>query len=192
MKLATSLFLPILSGLLLSVAVSAHDKKDHCKLKHKHHSHHGHHHHHKHHSHHHHHHPPHNTTTPPPTHVPGKKHPLSPNGIKAGVAGQAAGPLLKSHISWMNNWQATPYDKVPEELTFVPECYGYNWSGHDLDYKRFEGFKKLQPGKYPYILGGNELDFTGAESAGTIPPKEAAKLWDQWIAPWGHAGSILV
>jgi hypothetical protein len=92
----------------------------------------------------------------------------------------------------MNNWQATAYDDVPKGITYVPECYGYNWSGHDLDYKRFEAFKKLHPGDWCYIIGGNELDFAGAESAGFIPAKEAAKLWDQWIAPHARAGAVTV
>lgn len=189
MKFASSTFLPFLSGLLLTVAVSAHKHKDHCKVKHHQHYQHQHNKHHKHHQHHHNHNI---TTTPPPTHVPGKKHSLSPNGIKAGVAGQASAALLKSHISWIYDWEASPYSKVPDGITFVPECYGYNWSGHDLDYKRFEAFKRLHPGQYPYVIGGNELDFEGQFSAGYISPEEAARLWEQWIAPWGHAGSILM
>jgi hypothetical protein len=147
MKLATTLFLPLLSGLLMTVAVSAHDKKDQCKIKHKHHSHGQSSHHHKHHSHHKHHHHHHHPTTPAPTHVPGKKHPLSPNGVKAGLSGQEAATYLKHKISWMNNWETKPYDNVPGDIQFVPECYGFNWSGHHEDYLRFEAFKKVPVGE---------------------------------------------
>ncbi|PWN90758.1 hypothetical protein FA10DRAFT_230047, partial [Acaromyces ingoldii] len=40
--------------------------------------------------------------------------------------------------------------------------------------------------------GFNEPDFTGDGSSGPISPPEAAKAWEQWIAPHKRAGSVLL
>lgn len=39
-------------------------------------------------------------------------------------------------------------------------------------------------------MAGNEIDFKGHASAGLIPPKDAAKLWEQWIKPHADAGAV--
>lgn len=152
MKLVSFLVSSLLTAALLSSSVSADQDKKNCKIKNKHHHHKNHHKHHHlkhHHKHHHHHH----KQGSAPSYADGKKHPLSPGGCKAGVAGQEAVALLAPGISWVNNWKATPYDSLPNGITFVSQCYGYGWSGHPEDWQRFEEFKKVQPGS----VGSTEI-----------------------------------
>lgn len=145
MKLVSFFLSSLLTAAVLSSSVSADEVKKNCKVKNKHSpKHHQKHHHQKqHHKHHHHHHHKNNST---PSYSGNKNHNLTPGGCKAGVAGEQSVALLASGISWINNWQGTPFDKLPKDITFVSQCYGYGWSGHPEDWQRFEEFKKIQPG----------------------------------------------
>ncbi|MCO5566107.1 hypothetical protein L7F22_019783 [Adiantum nelumboides] len=121
-----------------------------------------------------------------------KKAPLTPNGIKAGIAGGQSLDFIKGAIGWYTEWTAVPYGQPPKGVAFATMLWGLGWKDHDNDWQRFQDFKKIKPGTYDYVIGMNEADFEGGGSSGVIPTDKAAEAWEQYIAPHGRAGSVLI
>ena len=121
-----------------------------------------------------------------------KKPSLTPNGIKAGIAGGQSLDFIKGQIGWLTEWTPKPYGNVPKDVAFATMMWGLGWKDHDDDWQRFEAFKKIKPGTYDYVIGMNEADFEGGGSSGVIPTDKAAEAWDKYIAPHGRAGSVLI
>lgn len=71
-------------------------------------------------------------------------------------------------------------------------CWGIGQTAGNDDAKRFEQFKKVPHGKYPYVAGFNEMDFQGHASSGGMSLDAAVQVWEQYIAPHKAKGSILV
>lgn len=85
---------------------------------------------------------------PAATHTSPKRHSLTPNGIKAGLAGGEALELLQGKVGWLNTWTARPYEGTNLRNTeFATMCYGFGESGNPDDAKRFEAFKKIEVGQ---------------------------------------------
>ncbi|PWN31868.1 uncharacterized protein FA14DRAFT_107566, partial [Meira miltonrushii] len=117
---------------------------------------------------------------------------LTPNGIKAGIAGGQSLDFIKGAIGWYTEWTPNPYGQTPKNVAFATMMWGLGWTDHDNDWQRFQDFKKIKPGTYKYVIGMNEADFKGGGSSGVIPTDKAAEAWDQYIAPHGRAGSLLI
>lgn len=58
--------------------------------------------------------------------------------------------------------------------------------------KRLADFKKLEVGKYKYLMGFNEFDFHGTGSSGKMDVSSAASLWDELMTKHKNAGSKLI
>ena len=94
---------------------------------------------------------------------------LTPNGIKAGVAGGDAYNILRDHIGWWYDWSANP-SKLREPIA-VPMLWG---SGHTdaTDAQRLNQFQRLSSSssnkRHPkYVIGYEEPDCTsGGGSSG--------------------------
>lgn len=124
---------------------------------------------------------------------PDNKTHLTPGGRKAGIAGGDSLTKMRHAISWMTTWTPDPYPGTQlGHVEFASMCWGIGETAHDDDAKRFEEFKKVPHGKYKYVIGFNEADFQGDGSSGVIAPKKAAQMWEQYIAPHGKKGSVLV
>lgn len=121
-----------------------------------------------------------------------KKAPLTPNGIKAGIAGGQSLDFIKGAIGWYTEWTPRPYGETPKDVAFASMMWGIGWKNHDDDWQRFQEFKKIKPGTYDYVIGMNEADFDGNGSSGVIPTDKAAEAWERYIAPHGRAGSVLI
>lgn len=118
---------------------------------------------------------------------------LTPGGKKAGLAGGDSLNKMKGTISWLTSWTPNPYPGTDlGDVKFASMAWGIGKTGHDDDAARWEEFKKVPKGKYEYVIGFNEADFSGEGSSGVIPTAEAAKAWDTYIAPHGTAGSVLI
>ncbi|KAN0063259.1 hypothetical protein ACQY0O_004423 [Thecaphora frezii] len=114
-------------------------------------------------------------------------------GCKAGVAGGQSLKWTGADLCWMTDWTPAPKNNnYLGKLTVASMLWGLGRVGHDDDAKRFAEFKKIEPGTYDYVIGFNEADFQGSGSSGVIEPADAAKAWDQYIAPHGEAGAVLV
>jgi hypothetical protein len=118
---------------------------------------------------------------------------LTPNGMKAGLAGGDSLNKMKGSISWMTTWTPEPYEGTDlGDVEFASMAWGIGQVNHDNDAARWAAFKKVPHGKYKYVIGFNEADFSGQGSSGLISTSDAANAWDTYIAPHGAAGSVLI
>ncbi|PWN49687.1 hypothetical protein IE53DRAFT_317190 [Violaceomyces palustris] len=111
---------------------------------------------------------------------------------KAGVAGGQSLPWTASSLGWYYDWSPNPDNPYRGNIQAVPALWGLGRVNHDNDVARFQAFQQLKPGSSAYVIGYNEPDWEGEGSSGVISPQDGAKAWDQYIAPHGVAGSILI
>ncbi|CEH19521.1 Uncharacterised protein family, glycosyl hydrolase catalytic domain [Ceraceosorus bombacis] len=116
----------------------------------------------------------------------------SPKGGKAGVAGGESLKWTAEVLGWWHNWGPVPDNGHAGNLAFMSTCWGIGQTGGNNDAERFEKFKKVPHGKYPYVAGFNEMDFQGHASSGGMSLDAAVHVWEQYIAPHKAKGSILV
>ncbi|CAO1631551.1 unnamed protein product [Sympodiomycopsis kandeliae] len=124
---------------------------------------------------------------------------MTPNGIKAGVSGGQSVKFLGDKIGAWNDWGAAGgSDHSSSSAMYIPMLWG---NGDDsaktgLDNqpnsKRLADFKKLEVGKYKYIMGFNEFDFHGTGSSGKMDVNSAASMWDELMTKHKNAGSKLI
>ncbi|UZJ56078.1 hypothetical protein CBS101457_005398 [Exobasidium rhododendri] len=118
---------------------------------------------------------------------------LTPNGKKGGLAGGDSLNSMKGTMSWLTTWTPNPYSGTDlGDVKFASMAWGIGQTGHDDDAARWAEFKKVKAGTYPYVIGFNEADFEGEGSSGLISTADAVSAWDEYIAPHGKAGSILI
>ncbi|PWN45522.1 hypothetical protein IE81DRAFT_359845 [Ceraceosorus guamensis] len=116
----------------------------------------------------------------------------SPKGGKAGVAGGESLKWTAEVLGWWHNWGPVPDNDHAGNIAFMSTCWGIGQTGGNHDAERFEKFKKVPHGKYPYVAGYNEMDFQGHASSGGMSLDAAVHVWEQYIAPHKAKGSILV
>ena len=116
---------------------------------------------------------------------------LTPNGIKAGVAGGDAYNILRDHIGWWYDWSAHP--SKPGEPIAVPMLWG---SGHAdaTDARRLEQFERLSSSssnkRHPkYVLGYEEPDCTSGGGSSGMGVDEGVREWERLIAPLKGRGT---
>jgi len=116
---------------------------------------------------------------------------LTPNGIKAGVAGGDAYNILRDHIGWWYDWSANP--SKPGEPIAVPMLWG---SGHAdaTDAQRLKQFQRLSSSssnkKHPkYVLGYEEPDCTSGGGSSGMGVDEGVREWERLIAPLKGRGT---
>jgi len=116
---------------------------------------------------------------------------LTPNGIKAGVAGGDAYNILRDHIGWWYDWSANP--SKPGEPIAVPMLWG---SGHAdaTDAQRLKQFQRLSSlssnKRHPkYVLGYEEPDCTSGGGSSGMGVDEGVREWERLIAPLKGRGT---
>ncbi|WWD20455.1 hypothetical protein CI109_104931 [Kwoniella shandongensis] len=113
---------------------------------------------------------------------------LTPNGIKAGIAGGDAYDQIKDHIGWWYDWSA-----VPSGHSGAPIAVNMVWGAGTLDgtdSSRMSAFKAITtPPKY--IMGFEEPDCSTQGSA-NMDIATGASVWNSVIAPWKSQGSLLI
>ena len=116
---------------------------------------------------------------PATTHTSPKRHSLTPNGIKAGLAGGEALDLLQGKVGWLNSWTARPYEGTKLRKTeFATMCYGFGESGNPDDGKRFEEFKKVKVGEVSDVAVMNRVHVQ-LTSKPLVSPKVRLCDWPQ-------------
>ena len=116
---------------------------------------------------------------------------LTPNGIKAGVAGGDAYNILRDHIGWWYDWSAHP--SKPGEPIAVPMLWG---SGHAdaTDAQRLKQFERLSSSssnkRHPkYVLGYEEPDCSSGGGSSGMGVDEGVREWERLIAPLKGRGT---
>nr|ODO04291.1 hypothetical protein L204_00649 [Cryptococcus depauperatus CBS 7855] len=113
---------------------------------------------------------------------------LTPNNIKAGIAGGDAYNMVGNHVGWWYDW-----NPVPTGHTGSPIAVNMLWGAGAVDQKdaeRLAAFKAITDTP-TYIIGFEEPDCSTPGSS-NIAVSDAAQLWDSTIAPWKRKGSILL
>ncbi|GLB40305.1 putative glycosyl hydrolase catalytic core [Lyophyllum shimeji] len=113
---------------------------------------------------------------------------LTPNGIKAGIAGGDAYPYVKDHIGWWYDWSPNP--SKPGKPIGVPMLWG---DGHAdaTDAARLAAFKKISTPP-PYVLAYEEPDCPPGSGSAGMSVSSGVAHWESLIAPLGDKGSVLV
>ena len=135
-------------------------------------------------------------------------HPLSisltPNGIKAGIAGGDAYPYMENHIGWWYDWSvsaqhmpdevanqklrsATPFK--PGKPIPVPMLWG-NGTVDMQDKERLTAFEHLSTVP-AYVLGYEEPDCNSGSGSADMTVHDGVSKWESLIAPLGKKGSKL-
>lgn len=124
---------------------------------------------------------------------------MSPNGKKAGVAGGQSVKFLGDAIgAWLDWGAAGANDHSGSSAMYVPMLWGM---GNDdantglssqSNSKRLSDFKKLETGKFKYMIGFNEMDFHGTGSSGKMDVSAAANMWDELMKKHKDAGTKLI
>lgn len=112
------------------------------------------------------------------------QHPLTPNGRKAGSAGDTALAFWKDHLSWWHDW--TPAPSSPKGAGLVP--VSMLWGGGNngpKDAQRLQQFEHLNSTP-AYVMGFNEPDCSGADVSADIDVNTGVSLWNSLIAPMGQ------
>jgi len=128
------------------------------------------------------------TASPTPTFQPSPVGGLTPNGIKAGIAGGDAYPWLQDHLGWWYDWSATP-SKAGRPIA-VPMLWGVG-QVDDTDRQRLSDFKNIRDTP-KYILGYEEPDCKSGSGSAGISVWDAARTWDELVAPFGRQGSLII
>ncbi|GMK58538.1 hypothetical protein CspeluHIS016_0505700 [Cutaneotrichosporon spelunceum] len=118
---------------------------------------------------------------------------LTPGGRKAGLAGGNAFDQLKDYIGWWYDWTGVPSGHSGAPIA-IPMLWGNGHRGSvQNDAARFRQFTSTWSASNPpkYVLGFNEPDCTSGESA-SMSVGESVTAWNQYLAPLGNAGSLLV
>jgi len=118
-------------------------------------------------------------------------HPLStsltPNGIKAGIAGGDAYLYMENHIGWYYDWSATP-PKFGKPIP-VPMLWG-NGTVDMQDKERLTAFEHLSTVP-AYVLGFEEPDCTSGSGSADMTVHDGVSKWESLIVPLGKKGSKL-
>lgn len=110
---------------------------------------------------------------------------LTPNGIKAGIAGGDAYPYLKDHIGWWYDWSPDP--SKPGEPIGVPMLWG-NGTVDTQDKERLTAFEHLSTVP-AYVLGYEEPDCTSGSGSADMTVQDGVSKWESLIAPLRKKGS---
>ncbi|CAO1631892.1 unnamed protein product [Parajaminaea phylloscopi] len=124
---------------------------------------------------------------------------MVPNGKKAGVAGGQSVKFLGGEIGAWLDWGASGgNDHSDSSAMYVPMLWGMGNDDANTglssqpNSKRLADFKKLEVGKYKYIIGFNEMDFHGTGSSGAMNVDSAASMWDSLMKKHQDAGTKLI
>jgi hypothetical protein len=119
-----------------------------------------------------------------------------PNGNKAGLAGGTLFDQFQNHIGWWYDWTPNTLWHSGRPVA-VPMLWGSGQRG-DLqnDWSRWDTWMQLfspwgSAATPQYMLGFNEPDCS-SEASSNIDPYYAASLWNQYFAPLGAKGTVLV
>ncbi|KAG5636404.1 hypothetical protein H0H81_008178 [Sphagnurus paluster] len=112
--------------------------------------------------------------------------PLTPNGIKAGIAGGDAYPFMKDHIGWWYDW--TPNPSKPGKPIAVPMLWGAG-TADKTDAARLAAFKKISAPP-PYVLAYEEPDCPPGSGSAGISVAAGVAGWESLIVPLGKKGTL--
>ncbi|TFK40121.1 hypothetical protein BDQ12DRAFT_602247 [Crucibulum laeve] len=112
---------------------------------------------------------------------------LTPNGIKAGIAGGDAYPYMKDHIGWWYDWSPKP--SKPGKPIAVPMLWG---GGHAdaQDAARLSQFESLSTTP-AYVLGYEEPDCASGSGSAGMTVDAGVSEWESLIAPLADRGTKL-
>ncbi|KAG5646999.1 hypothetical protein DXG03_001723 [Asterophora parasitica] len=113
--------------------------------------------------------------------------PLTPNGIKAGIAGGDAYPYFKDHIGWWYDWSPNP-SKAGKPIA-VPMLWGAG-TADSTDAARLAAFKKISAAP-PYVLGYEEPDCPPGSGSAGMSVAAGVSNWQNLIVPLGKKGALL-
>ncbi|KAF9048479.1 glycosyl hydrolase catalytic core-domain-containing protein [Panaeolus papilionaceus] len=112
---------------------------------------------------------------------------LTPNSIKAGIAGGDAYPFVKDHIGWWYDWSPKP--SKPGSPIAVPMLWG-NGTVDKQDADRLVAFEHLSTVP-PYVLGFEEPDCPSGSGSAGMTVDDAVAKWQSLIVPLGKKGAKL-
>ncbi|KAG5730966.1 hypothetical protein E4T56_gene7141 [Termitomyces sp. T112] len=112
---------------------------------------------------------------------------LTPNGIKAGIAGGDAYPFFKDHIGWWYDW--TPNPSKPGNPIGVPMLWG-GGTADSVDAARLIAFKKITSPP-PYVLAYEEPDCPPGSGSAGMTVSAGVSGWERLIVPLGKRGSLM-
>ncbi|PPQ96255.1 hypothetical protein CVT26_005582 [Gymnopilus dilepis] len=112
---------------------------------------------------------------------------LTPNRIKAGIAGGDAYPFMKNHIGWWYDWSPNP--SKPGSPIAVPMLWG-DGTVDAQDAARLKAFERLS--SVPsYVLGFEEPDCPPGEGSAGMSVSDGVSKWESLIAPLKAKGTKL-
>ena len=128
---------------------------------------------------------------------------LTPNNIKAGIAGGDAYPFLKDHIGWWYDWQVV---HLPHHLVMfikyrspnpskagtpvgVPMLWG-DGTADAQDAARLRQFQQISQAP-PFVLGFEEPDCASGDGSAGMSVEDGVSKWESLIAPLGKKGTLL-
>ncbi|KAG6813934.1 hypothetical protein H0H92_005188 [Tricholoma furcatifolium] len=112
---------------------------------------------------------------------------LTPNGIKAGIAGGDAYPFFKDHIGWWYDW--TPNPSKSGKPIGVPMLWG-SGTVDPTDAARLAAFKKITSTP-PYVLAYEEPDCPPGSGSAGMSVSAGVSEWERLIVPLGKKGSLM-
>jgi len=112
---------------------------------------------------------------------------LTPNGIKAGIAGGDAYNFLENYIGWWYDW--TPNPSKPGKPIAVPMLWGVG-TADSTDATRLAQFKRITSAPQ-YVLGYEEPDCPPGSGSAGLSVSAGVSDWNALIAPLGKKGSLL-
>ena len=129
---------------------------------------------------------------------------LTPNDIKAGIAGGDAYQYMKDHIGWWYDWSVSvpffpaklltrnfrsPDPSKPGKPIAVPMLWG-NGTLDAQDRERLNAFEDLSTVP-AYVLGYEEPDCGSGSGSADMSVHDGVSKWESLIAPLGRKGSKL-
>jgi hypothetical protein len=130
---------------------------------------------------------------------------LTPNDVKAGIAGGDAYSYVKDHIGWWYDWSVSvPFFPLAKLLTrnfrspnpskrgkpiAVPMLWG-NGTVDAQDKERLTAFEDLSTVP-AYVLGYEEPDCDSGSGSADMSVHDGVSKWESLIAPLGKKGSKL-
>lgn len=130
---------------------------------------------------------------------------LTPNDVKAGIAGGDAYPHMKDHIGWWYDWSVrvpffplakllsrnsrSPDPSKPGKPIAVPMLWG-NGTVDAQDKERLTAFEDLSTVP-AYVLGYEEPDCESGSGSADMSVHDGVSKWESLIAPLGKKGSKL-
>ncbi|RDB25845.1 Alkali-sensitive linkage protein 1 [Hypsizygus marmoreus] len=112
---------------------------------------------------------------------------LTPNGIKAGIAGGDAYPFLKDHIGWWYDWSPRP--SKPGMPIAVPMLWGVGTTD-STDAARLADFKKIKTAP-PFVLAYEEPDCPPGFGSAGVSVSAGVSGWESLIVPLGNRGTLI-